>query len=103
VTEITALRITNIIERWDMRGVHKLRTGRPARSLKRGQCLIAFNKAMTIGRIIDEAGGVHTYYAEPRESFDIDSLSALVHRGFWIELRVGQTARAKAAELKHAA
>lgn len=105
MSEVGILRILKIVEKWDMRGVHKLRNDRRAKSLKRGQCLIAFNKAMTIGRIIDPAGGVHTYYADKdrKEIFDIDRLSALVHEGFWVELRVGKSVAKKAADLRVAA
>ena len=103
MSEVGTLRIVSIIENWDMRGVHKLRTGREATALSRGQCLVAFNKAMTIGRIVDVAGGIHTYYTEPKEIFDIDSLSARVTRGFWVALRVGKATQQAARKLRRVA
>ncbi len=99
----TALRIDVIVERWDMRGVHKLRKDRRALALKSGTCLVAFNKALTIGRIIDYAGGIHTYYAEPKEIFDTTSLSELLQDGFFIDLRLGQKTQQQASRLERAA
>ncbi|MGB5812043.1 MAG: hypothetical protein WBG86_16020 [Polyangiales bacterium] len=97
------LRVTKIVEEWNMNCVHKLREDKGSRTLKKGDCLVAFNKKQTIGRIIDFAGGVHTYYARKKEVFDIQSLSALVETGFYIELSVGAKTRQQASELKRAA
>lgn len=102
MSEVGTMRITAIIEDWHMGKVHKLREDRRAKKLKRGQCLIAFNRKMTIGRIIDPLGGVHTYYAAKKSVFDVDALSAMVADGFWVELKVGSSTRKQASELKAA-
>ncbi len=82
-----------------MRGVHKLRKHRKAKKLKSGDCIVAFNKASTMARIIDWKGGVHTYYAEPRQVFDLDALKRLVGSGFGVVLEPGITVRRQAEEL----
>jgi hypothetical protein len=103
MSEVGVLRITKIIEKWDMRGVHKLRKLGKTKKLRRGQCLIAFNKAQTIGRIIDNVGGVHTYYTTGSKVFDIDELSNLVDESFWVSLKIGKTTKKQASHLKRAA
>ncbi len=100
MAEIGILRIVAIVDAWNMNGVHKLRGDKRSTALKRGQCLIAFNRKLTIGRIIDSEGGVHTYYAPPKEIFDIASVSQMVSDGFWVELRVGAKVRQKASDLE---
>jgi len=86
-----------------MNKIHALRGDRRAIALKRGEALVAFNRKLTIARIIDCVGGVHTYYAEPKTVFDIQTLSELVDRGFWMQLTVGGQARKTAKKLKIAA
>jgi len=94
-----SVRITKIIENQDMRGIHKLRS----RKVKKGECLIAFNNNRTIGRIIDCAGGVHTYYTEPGLTFDLDSLRDMVYDAFYIDIHVGAIMKKKARHLRRAA
>jgi hypothetical protein len=99
----TKIRITSIIDNWSMNRIHALRDRDSAVALRRGEALVAFNRKGTIARIIDCAGAVHTYYAEPKTVFDIQTLSDMVERGFWIELTVGAKARKTAKKLKLAA
>ena len=99
----TKVRIISIVDEWSMNRIHALRDDSRAIALKRGEALVAFNRKMTIARIIDCVGGVHTYYAEPKTVFDIQTLSDLVDRGFWMQLTVGAKARGKAKKLKIAA
>jgi hypothetical protein len=86
-----------------MNKIHALREDSRAIALKRGEALVAFNRKGTIARLVDCVGAVHTYYAEPKTVFDIQTLSALVERGFWIQLTVGASAREKAKKLRMAA
>ena len=65
--------------------------------------MIAFNKRQTIGRIIDWEGGVHTYYAEKGEMFDLDSLRELVKAAFYVDLTPGTNAKRAAKDLNLAA
>jgi hypothetical protein len=95
------VRITKIIENQDMRGVHKLR--KRMRTLKKGECLVAFNKSKNIARIIDHLGGVHTYYTEQGVVFNMDSLRDLVYDSFYIDITVGATVRKKAQHLRRVA
>ena len=99
----TKVRITSIVESWSMNKIHALREDSRAIALKRGEALVAFNRKNTIARVIDCIGGVHTYYAEPKTIFDMQTLSDMVERGFWIELTVGAKARKTAKRLKLAA
>jgi hypothetical protein len=99
----TKVRITSIIDNWSMNRIHALRDQDRATALKRGEALVAFNRKMTIARVIDCVGGVHTYYAEPKTIFDMQTLSDMVERGFWMELTVGAKARKTAKKLKLAA
>lgn len=85
----------------DMRGIHKLREKH--KHLTNGSCLIAFNTAQTIARIIDWKGGVHTYYCEDGHIFDLDTLSILVKQAFFIELVPGIMAGDRAAQMWEAA
>ena len=97
------VRIIAIIGEWSMNRVHALREDSRAIALKRGEALVAFNRKGTIARIIDCVGAVHTYYAEPKTVFDIQTLSDLVERGFWMQLNVGAQARKTAKKLRIAA
>ena len=97
------VRITSIVDAWSMNKIHALREDSRSIALKRGEALVAFNRKGTIARIIDCVGAVHTYYAEPKTVFDIQTLSDLVERGFWIQLSVGAQARKQAKKLKMAA
>ena len=97
---INTMKMVAILDNYNMSGWHKLRNSKQARELTRGQCLVAFNRKMTIGRIIDSAGGVHTWYAPPKEVFDLAKLSAMIQQGFWIDLRVAASVRQKATDMK---
>lgn len=97
------VRVSDIVDKWDMRAVHKLRDHSKAKKLSQGACLIAFNKAWTIGRIIDWKGGVHTYYAPKGEVFDLVSIRELVRIAFYVELEPGANAKRRAEELQIAA
>lgn len=96
------IKIIRIIENYDMRKIHKLRK-REMKKLKAGTCSVAFNKSRNIARIIDHFGGIHTFYADLGEVFDMETLRDWVYDAFYIELNVGQTVRKKASELKRAA
>jgi hypothetical protein len=97
------VRITSIVDDWSMNKIHALRDDSRAAALKRGEALVAFNRRLTIARIIDCTGAVHTYYAEPKTVFDIETLSGLVDRGFWMKLSVGARARRIARKILKAA
>ena len=84
------VRVVHVTKAWDMRKKHALREGLRAARLKRGQCLVAYNKALTMARIIDCEGGVHDYYADPGELFDHDSLVRRMKRAFNVDLDVGR-------------
>jgi hypothetical protein len=83
------IRITRIIENQDMRKIHKLRL-REMKKLKKGTCSVSFNKSKTIARIIDHLGGIHTFYADPQEIFNLDALKAWVMDAFFIEITAGR-------------
>lgn len=93
------VRIDDIVEKWDMRGVHKLRERVALRKLKQGSCIVAFNKAQSIARIVDWKGGVHTFYCEKNEFFDLTSLKAFVKAAFYVEIEPGANAKRQAKEL----
>lgn len=94
------LRITRIIETWDMRRRHKLRHKPSAKNLRAGEVLLAFNARQTIARFIDCQGGVHDYYAAKGEMFDVNTLAREVSLGLSVELVVGQSEREKADALR---
>lgn len=98
----TRLAVKTLVEGWDMRGIHKLRKSKDARALRPGQCLLAFNKAYTIGRLIDHVGGIHTYYAPPKEIFDMAAISKLVAAGFHVSIVRAAAKKSRSDRLKAA-
>ena len=99
---MTTVKITRIVLNWDMRQRHKIRTGRAARSLKKGEVLVAFNRAQTMARIIDCVGAVHDYYCSDGR-FDVNGLRKMVKDGIFLELRVGQSEKSAMSRLELAA
>lgn len=97
---MSRLRITKIFESWDMRKRHALRRKPSALNLKGGEVLLAFNARQTIARFIDCQGGVHDYYADKREMFDVTQLTQLVRAGLAVDLTVGTSEREKAQQLE---
>ena len=95
------VKVYKLILNQDMGGIHKLRSKH--RQLPQGSCLIAFNNSQTMARIIDWRGGVHTYYANEREIFDLDTLTVLVKAVFYIELTPGKIAESQVGEMWEAA
>jgi len=93
------VRVTDVIDGWDMRGVHILREHRKMRNLSTGSCVVAFNKEQNIARIIDWQGGVHTYYADDNEFFDMESLRELSKTSYYVDLVPGEVAARKAQDL----
>ena len=51
------IKVVHVERGWDMRRKHDLREGLHAQRLKRGQCLVAFNVARTMARVIDSEWG----------------------------------------------
>lgn len=97
------VKIEDIITGWDMRKVHALRTHKLTKRLRQGSCIVAFNNKQSMARIIDWAGGVHSYYAAQGEVFDLDSLRELVNAAFYVDLRPGVVAKKHEADLEWAA
>ncbi len=97
------IRVVHVEKAWDMRKKHALREGRRARALQRGQCLVAFNRALDMARIIDCEGGVHDYYADQGEEFDLHGLAQRMERAFYVALDVGRHEVANVRELREAA
>ena len=87
------IRVAHVEAEWDMRRKHALREGTRAIRLKQGQCLVAFNRRLTMARIIDSEGGVHDYYADRGVKFDLEVLAEMMLRGFTVELDVGRPTR----------
>lgn len=93
------IKVVDIIGEWDMRKMHPLRFHRKTKNLRQGSCVIAFNRKQSMARIIDWAGGVHTYYAEKGEIFDMESLRELVNKAFYVDLKPGVKATHRASDL----
>lgn len=84
------VKVVHVIQDWDMRVRHKLRDGRKGSSLKRGQCLVAFNRSRNMARIIDAVGAVHDYYADKGEEYDLELLAKHLQAGLYVELQIGR-------------
>jgi len=95
---MSKLRITRIVEAWDMRKRHVLR--KRYVNLHAGEVLLAFNNTQTIARFIDAEGGSHDYYAPKGEMFDVNELAKMVRSGLSVDLVVGQSERQKAQYLR---
>ena len=93
------VRVVHVEADWDMRIRHKLRIGNRARRLKARECFVAFNRALTIARIIDSELGTHDYYTVQGEVFDLELLQAKIKGGLDVDLEVGRHQRKKAARL----
>ena len=97
------VKVVHVESEWDMRKKHALRESRKANRLTRGQCLVAFNGALTMARIIDSEGGVHDYYADRGVKFDLAVLKEMIQQGFAVDLDVGKTTSVRAAPRLRAA
>ena len=95
------VKVMKIVQDQDMRGVHKFRN--KYKRLDPGSCIIGFNRAQTMARIIDWKGGVHTYYCEKGHIFDLDTLQVMVRSAFYVDLQPGATAVVQAERLWEAA
>ncbi len=87
---ISEIQVVHVELDWDMRQVHALREGLRARRLKPGQCLVAFNRALDMARVIDSEGAVHNYYGYQGEEYDLEELAAQMRAGIGIKLEVGR-------------
>lgn len=87
---MTSVRVRHVVKDWDMRRKHALREGAKANGLKRGQCIVAFNRALTMARIIDCEGGVHDYYADQGVVYDLALVRDQLRRGLLVVLDVGR-------------
>lgn len=97
------LRVAKLVADWDMRERHKLREGRASNNLARGECVVAFNRTRTQARMIDSEGGIHDYYTDPGEEFDLGVLSEMMKAGVGLEFAIGRSERRKASGLRIAA
>lgn len=97
--------VVHVEQGWNMSFKHDLRTSPRVEKLKPAECLVAFNVAETMARIIDCEGGVHDYYAPEGVKFDVKTLSDMMLRGIGIELEVRKraTTAAKAPAVAKAA
>ncbi len=82
------IRVVHIENGWDMRRKHDLREGLHAQRLKPGQCLVAFNVAQTMARVIDSEWGVHDYYED--RGFNLERLAEMIKAGFYVDLDIGR-------------
>lgn len=80
-----SLSIARVVDGWDMRMRHSLRE-KALKGLKHGQCLVALNGKHTLARVIDNVGGVHDYYADPGQRFNIDAVSQMMQMGVKVKL-----------------
>src|SRR3990172_13173487 len=69
------VRVTKLVPNTDMRGVHKLRAKVSCNSQ---EAWLFLNRKLTIARLIDSVGGVHTYYAPKDKQFDHQRLYGMV-------------------------
>ena len=97
------LAVKRIIEEWDMRSRTSLRELLVTRRLKKGECVVAFNRKMTIARILintqseDAEVGTLEYYASEGYEFDMDVLRNIVSDGTDITIAESRTRRQRAA------
>lgn len=77
----STLTVVHVEECIDMRQVHEFRECERASKLKPGECILGFNFNAKIVRIIDYELGIHTYYADEGEKFDLELVKARVRSG----------------------
>lgn len=65
--------ITRLVKKVDLRCIHKYRN-RYRRQLRTGEAVLLLNTAEDKCRLIDSAGGVHNYYADPGDVFDVKAI-----------------------------
>ncbi len=82
------IKVVHVLKGWDMRRLHDLREGLHAQRLKPGQCIVAFNVARTMCRVIDAEWGTHTYYESA--GFNLERLAELMKSGLFVELDIGR-------------
>ena len=77
----TKLTVVHVEDHIDMRLVHEFRESERASKLKPGECILGFNHDASMVRVIDYEQGVHTYYADEGEKFDLGKVKERVRRG----------------------
>lgn len=86
------VRITKVIEDWNMQHRHKLRR-RYSSHLRAGEVVLCLNRKRTIARLVDSAGGLHDYYAAKGQRFDLEGVQQMVRQGLRLELIIGVSER----------
>ena len=90
------LTVTRLMFNQDLRSIHKIRS---RVRCKQGECWLFINGAETMARIVDHRQSVHCYWAPEGHKIDVGLLTDLVS-ALRLELRIGQSAKTKAARAK---
>ena len=85
----STVKIVDIREEHDMRWKHYLRESLPVRRLKPGEVIVCFNRALTQARIVDHMGGIHDYWSDDLEPFDIEMITEYMQKGINVTLQPG--------------
>ena len=86
----TVVMVKRVITDWDCRRIRALQAVGDRNRLKAREVVLAFNRALTMARLVDAAGSILTVYADAGLVFDVDTLLAAQEETFGITLRLSR-------------
>ncbi len=86
----TVVMVKRIITDWDCRRIRALQVIGDRNKLKAREVILAFNRALTMARVVDGRGSILTVYADRGHVFDVDTLLDDTEESFGISLRLSR-------------
>lgn len=80
--------IRKLVPDWDMRRIHKLQEQADALKLRSRDVILAFNRRMPMGRLVDMNGTIVTFYAFEGMRFKVEKLLDGMELNLGMNLRV---------------
>lgn len=83
------LEVTGVTWEWDMRSKLKLLNSTRAKRLRPGECFIAFNRSLSIARVVNGYGEMLEIRSAEGVEFDPEIAISRVFNGWTLELGAG--------------
>ncbi len=86
----TVVMVKRIVTDWDCRRIRALQAIGERNRLKPREVVLAFNRSLTMARLVDASGSILTVYSDDGNVFDVDTLLAAQEETFGITLRLSR-------------
>ena len=101
VMATTVVMVKRIITDWDCRRIRALQAVGDRNKLKGREVVLAFNKALTMARVVDSRGSFLTVYADYGHVFDVETLLDANEESFGISLRLSRMGKVVPFKSRH--